>query len=159
MTRIKGRDPARLWERYIRKECEYLRRQGRSDVRKNWEAPKVQGHLRSETSAPDFGGCAIINGVARSILFEAKRVKHKGRLPLSNVSDAQLEDLGARARLGGVAFIYVLSGEGTKHIVRVSEDGIPDFLSPREGSVILCDGNKKTEGITWLDYLETIDGL
>lgn len=153
--KIKGKDPARLWERYIRRECEMLAEQGRSDVRKNWEAPRLKGsHEKWEASAPDFGGCAIINGEAVPVLFEAKRVGNDTRLPLDNVSDDQMEDLKRRTRLGGIAFIYVLTKSGQKHIIRVGAFGIIDPLTPRGGSAMLTGETLKSDGETWLDWLE-----
>lgn len=153
--KIKGKDPARLWERYIRKECEVLRSQGRSDVRKNWEAPKLKGsYEKRESSAPDFGGCALVNGKLTPILFEAKRVGNDTRLPLDNISADQMEDLQRRARLGGCAFIYVLTKSQDKHIIRVGPGGIMDPMTPQGASVMLTDETLKGIGETWLDWIE-----
>lgn len=150
--KVKHKSPAVAWESYIRAECRFLRKQGRCDVRKNWEAPKVKGHVRLETSAPDFGGCAIVNGRAVSVLIEAKRVDGH-RLPLSRISNDQKKDLTLRHELGGLSIVYILSADDTKHVVRWL-DFEPEILNKRGGSIPLDDRSKKRDDETWLDFIE-----
>lgn len=160
MKEFKGDDPARLWERYIIAECKQLSGLCLSDVRKNWEAPKVPGsHVSVEPSAPDFGGCAFVNCIGRSILFEAKYTEIDHRLPLANISDDQKDDLILRAYLGGISFIYVCNSKYDKFIIPINDlDNAvfpvdEKYLSPRKGSLLLLDECKKQPRESWLDFV------
>lgn len=161
MTKLKGADPARLWESYIREECKHLAKRKFTDARKNWEAPKVPGsHVSVEPSAPDFGGCAVINGVPRSVLFEAKYTELENRLPIKNISEQQIHDLLWRVDLGGIAFVYVCNKNNDKFIVPVIDNAncfFPtrrEYISKRGGSILLKKELQKKEGETWLDFVE-----
>ena len=153
---IKGGSPGRLWERAIRAECRQLRNAGLGDIRKNWEAPAVPGkdYLRVETSAPDFGGAAVIHGEVRPVLFEAKTIE-SGNFPRSNISDSQLDDLAFRHKIGGVAFVYLWRREDKSRWIISCRD--PGICGDEVKTVALEEGPFCTQKEPGEHFIETIE--
>ena len=143
------------WERYIRKQNDELKKAGIADVRKNWEAPTVPGHdhLRREPSAPDFSGAAIVGGRVVPVMFEAKSVQSGDKFRHSRLNGDQLDDLTFRASLGGISFVYVLSGDLEQYVLRVDSDGNIDATEPGCKYSNLIDGFRRQPGETWHDVI------
>ena len=153
---IKGASPGRLWERAIRAECRQLRDAGLGDIRKNWEAPPVPGkdYLRVETSAPDFGGAALIHSEVRPVLFEAKTIE-SGNFPRSNISDSQLDDLSFRHEIGGVAFVYLWRRKDKSRWIISCRD--PGICGDEVKTVTLEEGPFCTQKEPGEHFIETIE--
>ena len=144
-----SRQLGEVWERYIRVECDELDRRGDAFVSKNHEAPPVPGKkTKRAKSKPDFSG--VIRG-GRHVVFDAKSTLEYNRLDLKNIAKHQLEHLRRCDELGGIAFVYVLSGERRKFVVSVS------VIDAAKGASVRLDCDQvfeKMPGETWFDVVE-----
>lgn len=137
---------AKVWERYIRKECRALRKARKANVDKNWEAPRVPGEpIPREASKPDFSGC-MSDG--RHVVFEAKATLSETSWSFHDIADHQAAAIEFAADAGAVSFVYIL--DGSRHKWVVPWDTIA-AISDRSSFPFDDPVFRKIEGETWLD--------
>lgn len=141
------------WEKYIRKECDELRRRGVADVDKNWEAPTIPGgNVPREPSKPDFSG-VLAEPAGRHVVFEAKSTLSETSFPFANIADHQAERLSTADAWGAVSFVYILDGQKRKWVVPWGEvERCRHVVDRKSFPFSGADWRfRKQDGETWLE--------
>jgi hypothetical protein len=143
-----------IWEQYIRAENATLATLGRAHVFKVPEDLRPVHSLGDAFVKAVYGGeswvdfCGVLEG-GRFVTFDAKATEDMKWLP-SQLAKHQSETLRSVEALGGLAFVYVFGGDGSKHVIPIGR------VKKGRSFDLASDDYKKRPGETWLDTMGRI---
>jgi recombination protein U len=160
MSTAKAKAHGATWEAYVRAENTHLARIGKALVVKVPEDLRPVRRLKDGHVQAVYAGKAYCDYMGtlqggRAVTFDAKATLSETSFPFSNIADHQLEIMTTVARLGGIAFVYVLSGLQDKYVLPVNADGVIAGVTDRK-SFPFDEHFRKPTGETWLDTLERL---